>query len=250
MFNATIEADAIQQYAANAGALVDECKIHLDRDGLSTVAVGPANVGMIDQSLSSDAFDSYGADGGVIGVNLVRLLDILGMAPESDSIVSMELDEETRKLAVAVDGLTYTMALIDPGSVRIEPDIPEMDLPAEVVVKWRAVQQAIKAADMIADHVKIAADVDPDALVFEAEGDTDDVSLTLDGDDLRDGTSIEDGYVRSFISLDYLKDVRSIVGVDTEAVLHVGDQFPVEIEWRFADTEGMATVTIAPRIQS
>ena len=47
-------------------ALVDDCKIRLNEDGLSIRAVDHANVGMVDMSLAKSAFESYEADGGVI----------------------------------------------------------------------------------------------------------------------------------------------------------------------------------------
>src|SRR5699024_11388496 len=53
----------------------------------------PANVGMVDLTLSADAFESYEADGGVIGVDLSRLQDIASMAG-NDDLVHLELDEE------------------------------------------------------------------------------------------------------------------------------------------------------------
>src|SRR5699024_12344154 len=84
----------------------------------------PANVGMVDLTLSADAFESYEADGGVIGVDLSRLQDIASMAG-NDDLVHLELDEETRKPHISIDELRYTPALIQPQSVRQPPDVPE-----------------------------------------------------------------------------------------------------------------------------
>ena len=42
----------------------------------------------------------------------------------------------------------------------------------------------MKAADLVADHIRIRMDDDGEALVVEAEGDTDAVALELDGDDI------------------------------------------------------------------
>src|SRR5699024_9763689 len=144
------------------------------------------------------------ADGGVIGVNLSRLQDIAGMAG-SDDLVHLELDEETRKLHISIDGLEYTLALIDPESVRQEPDIPDLDLPAKIVLEGRDINRAVKAADMVSDHIALGVAEDAEQFYVDAEGDTDDVHFELDTEDLIDLTV---GPAHSLFSLDYLKDMN------------------------------------------
>ena len=78
-FSALASVDTLQDTLDPVSALVDECKIRLNEDGLSIRAVDPANVGMVDMSLAKSAFESYEADGGVIGVNLDRFEDVLSM---------------------------------------------------------------------------------------------------------------------------------------------------------------------------
>ena len=187
MFNAIVSADTLRTTLDSVSVLVDECKIHLEEDGLAIQAVDPANVGMVDLSLSATAFESYEADGGVIGVNLSRLEDIAGMA-DADQLVHLELDEETRKLHIAIDGLEYTLALIDPDSIRQEPDLPELDLSAEVVIEGRDIDRAVTAADMVSDHIALGVDADDEEFYVDAEGDTDDVHLELGREDLIDLT--------------------------------------------------------------
>ena len=104
MFKAIVSADTLGAALDSVSVLVDECKIRLDEEGLTIRAVDPANVGMVDLELSATAFESYETDGGVIGVNLDRLEDIVGMA-DSDQLVHLELDEETRKLHISLDYL-------------------------------------------------------------------------------------------------------------------------------------------------
>jgi len=109
MFKAIVSAETLGTALDSVSVLVAECKIHLEEDGIAIRAVDPANVGMVDLSLDAAAFESYEADGGIIGVNLSRLEDIVGMA-DSGQLVELELDEETRKLHIQIDGLEYTLA--------------------------------------------------------------------------------------------------------------------------------------------
>ncbi|MFT4885168.1 MAG: proliferating cell nuclear antigen [Natronomonas sp.] len=201
---------------------------------------------MVDLELSAAAFESYETDGGVIGVNLDRLEDIVGMA-DSDQLIHLELDEETRKLHISLDGLEYTLALIDPDSIRQEPDLPDLDLSAEIVIEGKDIARAVKAADMVSDHIALGVDPDAEEFYVDAEGDTDDVHLELGRDDLIDLTA---GEARSLFSLDYLKDMNKAIPKDAEVTMELGQEFPVKMHFDFAEGDGHVTFMLAPRIQS
>ena len=246
MFKAIVSADTLGVALDSVSVLVDECKIRLDEDGLTIRAVDPANVGMVDLELSAAAFESYETDGGVIGVNLDRLEDIVGMA-DADQLVHLELDEETRKLHISLDGLEYTLALIDPDSIRQEPDLPELDLSAEIVIEGRDIDRAVTAADMVSDHIALGVNPDAEEFYVDAEGDTDDVHLELGREDLIDLTA---GEARSLFSLDYLKDMNKAIPKDAEVTMELGEEFPVKMHFGFAEGDGHVTYMLAPRIQS
>lgn len=246
MFNAIVSAGTLRTALDSVSVLVDECRLHCNEEGLAVRAVDPANVGMVDLTLSAEAFESYEGDGGVIGINLSRLEDIAGMA-DSGGLVHMELDEETRKLHISIDGLEYTLALIDPDSIRQEPDIPDLDLPARIVVEGRDINRAVKAADMVSDHIALGVREDDESFYVEAEGDTDDVHLELDSEDLID---LQAGPARSLFSLDYLKDMDRAIPTNGEVALDLGEEFPVKLHFEIAEGEGSVTYMLAPRIQS
>ncbi|MFB6211101.1 MAG: DNA polymerase sliding clamp [Halobacteriales archaeon] len=246
MFKAIISAETLREALDSVSVLVDECKIHLEEDGLEIRAVDPANVGMVDLELSADAFESYEADGGLIGVNLSRLDDIASMA-DSGQLVQLDLDEETGKLHIQIDGLEYTLALIDPDSIRQEPDLPDLDLPAKIVLEGRDIDRAVKAADMVSDHIALGVDEDDEIFYVDAEGDTDDVHFELNEEDLIDLTV---GAAHSLFSLDYLKDMNRAIPNDGEITVFLGEEFPVQILFNIAEGEGHVTFMLAPRIQS
>ncbi|MFB6157510.1 MAG: DNA polymerase sliding clamp [Haloferacaceae archaeon] len=246
MFEAIVDAATLRDALDSVGVLVDECKIRLNEDGIGIRAVDPANVGMVDLSLDAAAFKSYEADEGVIGVNLNRLEDIAGMANSGD-LVHLELDEETRKLHISIDGLSYTLALIDPDSIRQEPDIPDLDLSATIVVEGAQLNRGITAADMVSDHIRLRVDPDAGSFFIEAEGDTDDVNLELGEEDVIDLTP---GPADSLFSLDYLKDMNKAIPGDAEVTVELGEEFPVKLHYDFAEGLGNVTFMLAPRIQS
>ena len=246
MFKAIVSASTLRDALDSVSVLVDECKVRLEEDELAIRAVDPANVGMVDLGLEAAAFESYEADGGVIGVNLNRLEDIAGMADTGD-LIQLELDEETRKLHIHIEGLSYTLALIDPDSIRQEPDIPDLDLPAEIVLEGAQLDRGITAADMVSDHIRLRVDEAEEAFFIEAEGDTDDVDLQLDREDLID---LQAGPADSLFSLDYLEDMNKAIPKDAEVRVELGEEFPVKMHYEFGEGMGQVTYMLAPRIQS
>jgi len=248
--NAIVRADRLAQFVDNARALAPEAKIHLDADGLESAVVDPANVGMVEQSLAAAAFKSYEFDGGVIGVDLERLDDVLGMAG-SDDLVHLELDASTRKLSIAVGGLEYTLVLIDPDAIRQEPDVPDIgeELTATLVCEARELHHASTAADLCSDHIAFGASTDDEVFYAEAQGDTDDVRYEWSREDAREGSSVTDD-VHSFYSLDYITDVLKPISASTETVLQVGTDVPMFMDSEFADGHGHRRYMIAPRLET
>ena len=244
-FSAIAPVQTFEQALDPVATLVDECKIRLHEDELSIRAVDPANVGMADVSLPSRAFETYEADGGVIGVNLDRLQDVLSMGSSGD-LVHLELNEETRKLHIQIGELSYTLALIDPDSIRKEPDIPDLELPADVAFEGSELGRAVSAADLVGDHVSLAADPDAETFTVSAEGDTDDVEVTLGNDEL--ATAEVPEAVESLFSLDYLEDMTRPIGSDVIVSFRLGSEMPVK--FRYTNGEASVQHLLAPRIQS
>lgn len=245
-FNAIATKDTLESLIEPVSALVNEMRIHLNEDGLRVLAVDPANVGMVDVQLSESAFESYSAGGGLIGVNVDKLADIVSMANAGD-LVHFELNEETRKMDIAIGGLSYTMALIDPDAMREDPDIPDLELPADVTLEQSDLKRGIKAVDMVTDHVKLRADTDEQSLFIEGEGDTDDTVLELDNEDLIAADVGES--VESLFSLDYLKDMTGAMP-NVEVGIRMGSEFPIKMDYEVAKGEGSVEYLLAPRITS
>ncbi|MFP4590370.1 MAG: DNA polymerase sliding clamp [Halobacteriota archaeon] len=246
MFTAIVGAETLGGTLDSVSVLVDECKVRLNEDGLAIRAVDPANVGMVDLSLDASAFESYEADDELIGVDLGRLDDLAGMA-DSGQLIDLSLDEEVHKLQLRIDGLRATMGLINPESIREEPDIPDLDLPATIVLEGRDLNRAITAADMVSDHVEFGVDDENELFYVDARGDTDDIRLELTPEEL---IEFEPGPASSLFSLDYLRDINKAIPHDTEVQIRLGEEYPVKLTLPYAEGRGQVTYMLAPRIQS
>jgi proliferating cell nuclear antigen len=244
-----IQQQHLTEFVANARTILNEAKVHIREDGLFLRGVEPANVGMISQTLAKEAFESYHApsDDAVLGLNLERVADVLGMGVKGD-IVRADLDSETRKLHWSVDRLEYTQALIDPDSIRQEPDIPDLDLTAIFELPGSEISRAVKAADMVSDHIRFEFDEDSGGAVIEADGDTDSVEVIVTPD--RGLEVVESGPGDSLFSIDYLGDIESAFPSNEFVRVELGEEFPAKFHYEFGAGYGEATNMLAPRVSN
>ena len=245
-FRATIQAAHLKTVLSSLRALVDEARIRVTEDGLTVRAVDSANVAMDDLELEAAPFESFEASPGTLGLNLDRLADPVRLASKDD-LVQLFLDPESGKLIVVVDGLRYSITCLDSRTLQAEPTLPEFDLPATVTVDRDALQQGVKAADLVADHVRIRMEAGADTLIIEAEGDTDAVTLELDGDDI---DILAAGDASTLFSLDYCKKLVRTIPAGTPVTLDLGEDFPLILSYELADGDGAITRMLAPRIET
>lgn len=244
MFKAIIESEKLKDTIEAVSSIVDEAKINLTPDGMSIRAVDPANVAMVSLSLKSGAFEEFTATDGELGVDLNRFSDILGMAEKAET-VELELDEETHKMVIRMSGLTYNISLLDPASIRKEPKIPQLDLPAVIVLAGNDLKRAVKAAEKVSDHM--AMGVEGESFYLEAEGDSDRMRLDMVKDQL---ISLQPADARALYSLDYLSDMIKSAGRSNEVTIELGKDFPVKLNFTIANGSGEVNYLLAPRIET
>lgn len=247
-FSAAIKAGTLSNLLDSIDALVEECKVRVSRDGVYIRAVDAANVAMVDGSLDASAFEQFEASPGILGLTLGKLMDAVNLANKSD-LIFFKFDSETRKLHIETDGLEYTMALLDPDTIRKEPEIPDLDLPTTVTLEAAKLSRAIKATDMVSDHISISTSMrDGGVLLMGGEGDVDDVELELGPEDLIDENISSEA--KSLFSLDYMKDMNRAIPGGAEVTIDVGNEFPLKLRYEQDEASCRVEYMLAPRIQS
>lgn len=251
-FELRAPASVVKPIFAYADALVDELKLHVATDGIAYEVVDPPNVAMCNLAVPAPAFETYDvAEATTVGINTSRMRDALraGRQRQDDEI---HLSYANRNLSTTVqreyDGtnmdLQTTIATIDPDSVRQEPDLPELELPASATIQRSMLRDAVDAVDAVSSHVRFTT-TDGD-LTISGEGNTDSASAVVGG-------VVDGGPADSIFSLDYLKGLNTMLAaVDTDEVtLKLGEEFPVIVEWstEWNGAEANGKFLQAPRIQ-
>lgn len=251
-FEARIPKSTLSDVLSIATAVGDEAVFHVDDGELRTNLIDPANVAMATASVTANGFEELSADGLALGMNLNKISEAVGMAKSGES-VELRYDEETRKLTIDLGDLEYTMALIDPDTIRPGQDSPDLDFHAEVTVATSELKRGQTAAEMVSDSCDVGVNEDGEFFV-SAEGDTDDVDY--DTEETEVVPLKDDGVCSSTISLGYFKEVVKSIPSD-EVTIYVGESLPTVFEFEFAPIDedeeecaGEGSFAIAPRIES
>jgi proliferating cell nuclear antigen len=246
MLKATIDADILKESIDAISALVTECRLHTDETGMSTRAVDTANVAMISLSLKKEAFESFESTKNELGMDIAKMKNIFGMMGKDD-LITLELPDDGPKLKVSFEGYRYSITLLDPNTIRKDPNPPNIDLPGKVVLSGSDLNNAIKAASVVSD--KIALGIDPANQLFymTAEGDTDHIRREFGKNEVN---YINGSEARSLFSLDYLKDMGKVMGRAEEVELSLGIDHPAKFSFYIAGGNGHVEYLLAPRIEA
>ncbi len=246
MLKATIDADIFREFIDAISALVPECRLHTTENGISTRAVDTANVAMVGLELKKEAFDSFKATTGQMGIDLSKMKNIFNMAAKGD-LISLELPDNAQKMSVSVHGYHYSITLLDTNTIRKDPNPPTISLPGKIIIAGEDFNNAMKTASVISD--KIALGINPKDQVFYlvAEGDTDHIRREFGKDEVKSLTPVE---ARSLFSLDYLKDMGKVMSKAAEVEIFLGIDHPVRFSFDIAGGNGHVEYLLAPRIEA
>ncbi|WP_436926817.1 DNA polymerase sliding clamp [Halosimplex amylolyticum] len=247
----SVDAAALATALDGAMAVASECRMTFD-DGLVFRARDPADVAMAELRLDGDAFDRYTADGETFGVALDRLRDAVAMADGEG--IELALGESGR-FDVNAGAVEYAFAPLSAESVRRVEWIDAGSVDASAVIAAADLRRSVRAAALVADHAEVTVDPDERLLAVAASGDTDDVRLEFDDDDLEalDPGPAGADPVESLYSVDYLRDIVGAIpdGVPVSVEFVGGGEggCPLSLEHPIADGDGTGRWLLAPRIR-
>jgi len=244
MFKAKVKSEVLKGIIDVTAPLVSEAKFNVTSKGITLRAVDPAHVAMVDLEVKNKAFEEYKADEMELGIDLDKLSSIMKLATTGD-IVSLDYNEDANRLIIKIGNLTRKMGLIDTAGMP-DSKVPNLELPAKIVVKASELTQGVRASESVSDHLAIT--IDKDSFEMFAEGDTDTVNLKLPKDMLQEIATT--GKFKSLFSIDYFSNMIKPVKADSNITIKLGNDNPVRVDFDIADEKGHVTYLLAPRIES
>jgi proliferating cell nuclear antigen len=219
--------------------VVVEARLKLLADGLSVVAVDPANVALVIFRLPKESFTEYLGNGEVWGVNLGDLKKILKRV---SSVASVLMEEADGKLKITIFDKTkriFNLALIEVSAE--DKDIPDLNFGARVEMNAKDFSLAVEDASVVADSCAFV--LDDDMFAIEGSG-----SLNSARTEFRKENVELFGRSRSKYSLEYLMKFVKAAKVANQVVVNFGDDYPLKLDFP-GERMGVGFV-LAPRVEN
>ena len=244
MFKAIIKAETLKSVIYIVSTIVDEAKMSITPEQVSIKAIDPAHVAMLDVSVKAEAFNTYEADEGEIGLDLEKVKAVLKLADGNDDIF-LEHDPEQCRLTMRIGNITRRMSLVDTSNMS-DPKVPSIELVNHVKLTADILKRGIRASESISDYILIT--VDPEGFDISCRGDTDFASLrvgTADVSEIQASSSI-----KSMYPLGYFANIVKVIPDKTEVAVCLDNDFPVKLLFNLAEGNINVVYFLAPRIEN
>ncbi len=241
MFKLRIKMENLREVVEVVSTLVSEVKFAISKDGLEARAVDPSHVAMLVLKLQKGVFDEFTGEPTEIGVDVEKLKEVLRLSKPGD-VLELQFDGKNRLLA-SVGRLTRQMAVVDPAGIT-DPKVPNVNPPATVTVKTDDIRQGIRGSESFTDHITLT--LEADAFTMHSEGDTDRLDLRLPKESLTRLDVKEP--VKSMYPLDFFSAMVKSIAAE-EATLHVGNEYPLKVEFSMSGGRGEGRYLLAPRVE-
>lgn len=243
MFKARMKMDVLRELVEVIATLVPEAKLVVSKDGVSVKAVDPSHVAMLVLTLNKSAFEEFTGESTEIGIDVEKFKEILRLSKPGD-LIDLQYDGGKNRLVVKVGKVTRHMSVVDPAGIT-DPKVPNVSPPGVAVVSMDELRQGIRGSESISDHVTLV--LEPSGFTMHSEGETDRVDLHIPKEGLK-RLEVKEA-VRSMYPLDFFSSmVKSITSSET-ATLHVGNEYPLKIEFSVANERGEGRFLLAPRVE-
>jgi len=219
--------------------VVSEVRIKLLPEGLSIVAVDPANVALVIFKLPKESFSQYDAGDETWGVNLGDLKKILKRASGSASVV---FEEEAGKLKITIHDKikrVFSLALIEVSAE--DKEIPELKFGARVEMNASDFSQAVEDVGIVADSCSFV--ISEGKFVVEGSGNLNSARAEFTGE----GVELF-GVGRSKYSLEYLMKFIKATKITDRVVVNLSDDYPLKLDFP-GERMGIGFV-LAPRVEN
>jgi proliferating cell nuclear antigen len=243
MFKARIKMEVLRELVEVISTLVSEVKLSISKDGIDVKAVDPSHVAMLVLKVNKSAFEEFTGEPTEIGLDVEKLKEVLRLCKPGD-IIDLQYDGGKNRLVLHVGKVTRHMAVVDPAGIT-DPKVPNVSPPGVAVVRMEELRQGIRGSESISDHVTLT--LDAEGFTMHSEGETDRVDMKLPKEGLKRLEAKE--AVRSMYPLDFFSNMVKSITSSEEITLHVGNEYPLKIEFQLAGGKGEGRFLLAPRVE-
>jgi proliferating cell nuclear antigen len=226
--------------------LVIEVRMKVNRQGVSIVAIDPANVALVSFKLPKEAFSQLEVEEEIVGVSLESLKSILRRCRPGSSLF-MQTEDNTLRIEIQ-DKIKreFKLSLIEIETE--EKTMPNLEFGAKVEMPSIDLAEAIEDCSIVADACTLSAQ--QNKFTTEAKGSLNSAKSTFSSDevkiDIRQGEEI--GELKGRYSLEYLQKFIKAAKITEKTQVNFSTNYPLKLEFKTPRIE--LAFVLAPRVET
>lgn len=221
--------------------LVLEVRIKVSKEGMSIVAIDPANVAMVSFKLPASAFSELQVEKQeVLGVNLESLKAVLRRVRFGSVLIIMRQENELKLVINDKVKREFNLALIEIEGE--EKEIPNLDFTSRVEMSSTDFLEAIEDCAVVADSCSFISE--PNRFVMSARGALNSFRSEFSSDEVR----MQAQEANSKYSLEYLQKMIKATKLSDKAIISFSTDYPLKLEFNNPSVE--LGFILAPRVEN
>jgi len=241
------EASVFKRFIDGIAVLVDEAEFVISEKGLFLKATDPSQISLVDFAIPKSAFKKFEIKKDAkIGVDLNYFGQVMARAKSADS-VELLVNDDSSKLSVVFSGSSkrsFVIPLLDLHTADLP--LPKIDFDAEVKIKASSLVDSFKDAALISTHILLS--VENDSFIVRANSSKGNVENIYNSKDESVVSLRVSADTKAMFPLDYLSNMMKAASNDTDVLVKIKTNAPVEISYSVGDAK--FTYFLAPRIES
>lgn len=221
--------------------LVSEVKIKVNKEGMSIVAIDPANVAMVLFRLPPTAFSQLEVEDESLGVNLESFKAVLRRASFGSSLI-MKTEDNILKIEI-IDKVKreFNLTLIDLD--KKDKPIPNLEFTTKVEMSSFDFAEAIEDCSIVADSC--AFEASQNSFSIFAKGSLNSAKLSYSSDEAQIESPLQ---AKSKYSLEYLQKMMKASKISEKAIINFAQDYPLKLEFKTQALE--LSFILAPRVEN
>lgn len=217
--------------------LVTEVRIKVTKDGLSIIAIDPANVALVSFKLPAKSFSSFEVDEEVIGVSLDSLKSVLRRYKGGSLILQTE--ENSLKIEIQEKiKRSFNLALIN--IEEEEKSLPILDFKSKVEMSSIDFYEAIEDCAIVSESCSFV--IKSDKFIIEARG------LHSNKSEFSSDEIKLEGIGKAKYSIEYLQKFVRASKLAEKVIIKFSDDYPLQLE--FSSSLFELVFILAPRVET
>ncbi|MEM4261750.1 MAG: proliferating cell nuclear antigen (pcna), partial [Candidatus Diapherotrites archaeon] len=239
------DAAVFKRFVDGIAVLVDEAEFVISNEGVYLKATDPSQVSLVDFSLPNSSFKVFELPQPLrLGVDLNYLNQVFSRAKANDVVeISLSADSKFSIVFSGVAKRSFVVPLLDLASQEIP--VPKIDFDAELKMNAGLLQDCLKDVSLVSTHVVLS--VVDGCFVVSANSSKGNVENSYSVEEHSLISLSAKSNCKAMFPLDYLTNFFKAASSDTEVVLKLKSDAPIEVSYSF----GGATLRyfLAPRIE-